>query len=472
MMKIKLIWSFFLLLCFCYNTYAQPNRLFRHELSKSFTHTPSCWINDEKLITCESHYDDGNSRISIVNVDGNCREVMMNDIFISDLTVDNDTLFFCGRGEDSIKGLIGYAYIEELFYGSGTYTIFDNFIYYPHTTVSEFNKIISYVSSTGERHIVCIIDGVCLVDFTPYSTNNYNYSTVSQKTTSTFIEASQDIAYVPGNIVLSSMEYTANQTPKLVLRVFDSSDPITPYMNTVKHVYSQIAVRTIKYNGAVMTAMPSQDMFAVRMHTDRIPSNSGNAELQQSFISLSLFNPWALWDTTHVNSYAMLSTIECEQDNYQQRLFPLHLNWNDATQELIAINGLNHFSMMTTEGLEDSRGNNFFILPFSELLDGGGVDDFSLEGTLFQRTSINPSGFRFVTHGPYATPNGFNTEKYFIGSTPLNTYCLAYDNLQFNTKPTSTASSTVQQLDTRWDTARRSTRQTEQSNSQTNPECE
>ena len=463
---------FVMLLCFCCNIYAQPSRLFRHELSESISHTSTCWIDDETYITSASHHGSMISRISIVNEERVCREVVLNDIFVSDLTIDNDTLFFCGRGGNSIRGIIGYANIEELFYGSGTYTLYDDFISNPNVVISEFDKLVSYISSSGQRHIVCIADNLYMVDFIPQSTQYYNFLTASLQGF-TLTESFQDIVYLPGNIIIASMDYTYNQPTKLVLRVFDSDNPITPSMNTVKHVFAQISDRNILHKRCVLAAIPSLDMVALMCHTDKQPIGNEQFEVYQSFISLSLFNPWALWDTTHVNSYAMLSTIECEQDNYQQQLLPLHLNWNDATQELIAINGLDFFSMSSPELLWNFRGNNLFTIPFSHFINGGTVDNFSLEGTLFQRASFNPSGLRFVTHGPHATGSAeFFTAKYFTGNLPLSSHCLFSESMYFNTKPTSSTSSTVQKLATSGGRTKGSARQADFFDSQMEPECE
>ena len=140
-----------------------------------------------------------------------------------------------------------------------------------------------------------------MVDFIPQSTQYYNFLTASLQGF-TLTESFQDIVYLPGNIIIASMDYTYNQPTKLVLRVLDSDNPITPSMNTVKHVFAQISDRNILHKRCVLAAIPSLDMVALMCHTDKQPIGNEQFEVYQSFISLSLFNPWALWDTTHVNS--------------------------------------------------------------------------------------------------------------------------------------------------------------------------
>lgn len=72
---------------------------------------------------------------------------------INDFVIRNDSIFFCGKN-NSGKGVIGFFNINDFFFGSGTYELFDDF--HAQSTILSFNKVISYKSLISPVHIISI----------------------------------------------------------------------------------------------------------------------------------------------------------------------------------------------------------------------------------------------------------------------------------------------------------------------------
>ena len=135
-------------------------------------------------------------------------EVTVDNIYVCDMDISFDTVFFCGRTWDNpYVAIIGFLDVNEAFYGSGNVYIHTGI--YAGTNslpVEELTRLVTYRSSDLKRHIVCIgrtlgeLKYPCIVDMTPddimgYTTCGYQAGYIKDVD-----ETFSDIEVVPGNI--------------------------------------------------------------------------------------------------------------------------------------------------------------------------------------------------------------------------------------------------------------------------------
>lgn len=165
---------------------------------------------------------------------------------ITDFVIDNDSVFFCGVNSKG-KGFIGFFNINDFFFGSNSYFVYNHVISSFVSEVSNLTKLVSYLDGNHVRHIVSIgktlLGQYCVVNVMYNgATSMWNYETgeipASSPETMVDIETTDEYLFTGGMYLNDPLN------PNVVLRAYDITDVfitngIQDYANELLDVTSQ-----------------------------------------------------------------------------------------------------------------------------------------------------------------------------------------------------------------------------------------
>lgn len=195
-------------------------------------------------------------------------EVRLDNFHVRDFVIDNDTVFFCGQSKDGY-GKIGFFDIQNLFFGGGTFCIFNTSGLPNNKYVADLSKLVTYTcidenTLWQERHIVSVgyeIDSLygCLVDL--FRDIDQSYFCNTGYIPSSPQNSLRDIAVVGDYLVTAGFEHTQY----LTLRAYKQDGAFSLYgIQNYVHIYndfSQCDIREWKTDDALLATI-SDDKFA------------------------------------------------------------------------------------------------------------------------------------------------------------------------------------------------------------------
>jgi hypothetical protein len=114
-------------------------------------------------ITCSSYQDTETARTTFIYSSDSLQahEISIDDYYVNDMVVGNDSVFFCGKQKSTGKGVIGYFRINNAFFGPGQIHVVSNFIAGENQyDILELTRLVHFYEDNGLlSHVACI--GIC-----------------------------------------------------------------------------------------------------------------------------------------------------------------------------------------------------------------------------------------------------------------------------------------------------------------------
>lgn len=202
-----------------------------------------------QTITCVNS-SDTTATFVLSNQNMQTLEISVKNIYVNDIQICFDTVFFCGHTcSGSTDAIIGFLDVNEAFFGSGTVYIHTGFYIGNKVVVKDLTKMVAYLNKSLQRHIYCIGIGEnkkefeilpCLVDFTSedmmgYTICGYEAGYVDDPT-----ESFSDITIVSGNVkdFLVTTGTTVFTNKYMNIRVYDADDIFSSTgIQDIRHIY-------------------------------------------------------------------------------------------------------------------------------------------------------------------------------------------------------------------------------------------
>ena len=215
----------------------------------------------------------GNTVFSYQNSSLQMQYRVLENFRVSDFVIDEDSVFFCGMGADTI-GFIGFYDINDFFFGTGNYYIQNNFVFGPNDmyVAGNITRLVTYKSVTGNRHVVGIgymrdyysLEFGCLVDIVDDRVKGFLSYDVGYIDKS-FRDCFKDIIVIGDNLVTAGYE----DNTFIHLRVYDKNDVFSlTGIQDVTHIFADYSHKWILDD--LLLAKQSNTIFstASRFYSD------------------------------------------------------------------------------------------------------------------------------------------------------------------------------------------------------------
>lgn len=155
------------------SAFGQTSFLFEESVSINVKSTIIKEVDYPATLTCVNTYE-GYVLFIYADATLNTKELIieMDDLEVYDMAIEHsDTVFFCGQViENSVsKGVIGFFLIDDLLNSPGSMNVVMQKYFVSGTDsrlVERLTKLVTYNSTNGDRHIVCI--GRCIGDLNTF----------------------------------------------------------------------------------------------------------------------------------------------------------------------------------------------------------------------------------------------------------------------------------------------------------------
>lgn len=131
------------------------------------------WMRHAEKTIIKNHIWGGTATVTCSNVEDGVTfiystsamqtmEITVEGLWVNDMVIENDSLYFCGKTKGTGRGAMGFVYIRQFNVDSMTVTAWvDTNLYVGETEieVGELTRIAFYADPIGDRHVYCV--GTC-----------------------------------------------------------------------------------------------------------------------------------------------------------------------------------------------------------------------------------------------------------------------------------------------------------------------
>ena len=389
--------------------------------------------NYPSTVTCVN-IDDGTTRFILSNPNMQTIERVITGYYVNDMVLDvaKDSAFFCGYMlDDYHHAIIGFFNISSLFYGSGSISVQEVFTHqHTYDYVSNMTRMVSYLNSNNERHVVCIGNtkekSPCITDMSVGGSNNYTVGLLKESS-----EIFTDIKYIHTStkdyLVTSGRNMPNNTRWYITLRYFDPNIVVsTPGFQDDENTYC-VATST----------NPTGEWFGENVVLTQInDSIIATVSLKEKYFSPPAYG--TDWVSSHVafynfnailsgSLYGMTKSIEIDQQTRDLDGKMHRVTHSDSSERMVFLYSI-IFPCSTSLG-----GNLFCDVDYNMLGSAGTINVYNFPNNKLQGLDTYHGGVQYVMSGFHATSP--NSHRYEVETFGVNSGCAESEERNYKEVP-------------------------------------